>query len=151
MEETDMTQTPPENEMVSRVLSTTRKHRGLQGVTTGAKPGPTLTTMTTNPTFQWLHSPSVGVRGKSQGTQVDGGSTLGGDTQAAFVGREDGMTQGRVLGPGLQVAHVPLASASHVAPPTCRGGWNCSLAGAQQRGHDMVGRWPVGGSRVQLP
>lgn len=62
VEETDMTQTPPENEMVSRVLSTARKHRGLQGVTTGTKPGLTLTTVTTNPTFQWLHSPSVGIR-----------------------------------------------------------------------------------------
>ena len=68
MRKADITEAPPENEMVSRVSAQPGRTRGcMEGVaggvlvTTGARPGAILTTVMTNPKFQCLHSPIVGI------------------------------------------------------------------------------------------
>lgn len=68
MRKADITEAPPENEMVSRMSAQPGRTRGcVEGVVggvlvpAGTKLGATLTTVMTSPKFQCLHSPIVGI------------------------------------------------------------------------------------------
>ena len=73
---------------------------------------------------------------------MDRGSTMAGLTPAVFVGREDGMTQGcfRVW-PASGLRSIGQCQVCGAAYLQGRQEWH------RQKGHDLVGRWPVGGGQ----
>lgn len=127
----------PENE-IPRVLSTTKKQRGLawgglgEGCNTaGTKPRATLTVVTAKLKLLWFHSPSVSVRSgsrKRSGTQADRDSSLDRDTRRLLWEESAGITQGRVSGPGLQVVLCPIGQNQLHGLVPCKGGWRRRLA-----------------------
>lgn len=113
----------PENE-IPRVLITTKKQRGLEWGLKGRlqyrkdKPKATLMVVTAKLKLLWFHSPSVSIRGgssKSSGTRANRGLSLDRDIRRLLWEESAGITQGRVLGPGLQAALCSLARTSCTA------------------------------------
>lgn len=94
----------------------------------------------------WFHSRSVSeYRGGSRnarGPRRTEDSSLDRDTRQLLWEESAGITQGRVLGPGLHVALCSVGQSQLHCLVPCKGGWRNHLAGCQE-GRTWV--WRAGG------